>query len=152
MIIMIDWLPAFIVGSIAVVYALFLFLYQKRLDKKNGITEKQKKSKELQKQMMDLSKDNSPESMNKVKELQQEMMTLSTDMMKGQFKSMLWIMLIGLLVLYVVNLFEFAKFPITHFWYFTNALTWFILISLLCNIIYKLLFWILEKKNIIKVN
>jgi uncharacterized membrane protein (DUF106 family) len=148
-----EWLNAFIVGTIAIVYSAFLFLYQRYQDKKNNTKEKNLKSKELQKQISDLYKNKDvkdPEVMKEIQALQKEMMSISTDMMKSQFKGMIWIMLLGLIVLSVIGLFQDAKFPVGSFWIFSQVLSWFILISLVANLLYKGIFKLLEKQKLIE--
>jgi len=141
------------VGMIAVVYSAFLFLYQRFIDKKNGTKEKNAKMKEIQAQISANYKTKDPKDPSVAEEnskLQKEMMSISSGMMKAQFKSMIWIMVIGLGVLALVNLFNGEAYPLGHFWVFSQGITWFILISLLANIIYKIVFSLLEKKNMLE--
>lgn len=147
-----EWLGAFAVGAISIIYSAFLFLYQRYNDKKNNIKEKNLRSKELQKQISEIykSKDvKDPKVMEEIQALQKEMMSISTEMMKLQFKGMIWIMLLGLIVLSVIGLFSKYKFPIGSFWIFSQVLTWFILISLIANLLYKGIFSLLEKQKLI---
>lgn len=149
-----EYMSAFIVGAIAVLYAAFLFLYQRYQDKKNDTKSKQARIKECQNKMMELSKlPNAKEGKlaEEIQQLQKETMSLSMGMMKGQFKGMIWIMLVGLIMLYIVNLFGNGAFPTGRFLGLTNAIVWFILVSLVVNIIYKIVFSVLEKKNMLSV-
>lgn len=141
-----------IVGLIAVIYSAFLFLYQRYIDKKNGTKEKNIKMKEIQAQITSNYKTKDAKDPSVIEEnsrLQKEMMGISTDIMKSQFKSMIWIMVLGLVVLAIVNLFRTDAFPIGGFWVFSQVITWFILISLVANIIYKIAFSLLEKKKML---
>jgi uncharacterized membrane protein (DUF106 family) len=147
-----EALSALIVGLISVVYSTFLFLYQRYIDKKNGTKEKNAKMKEIQAQITSNYKNKDPKDPSVAEEnskLQKEMMSISTDMMKAQFKSMIWVMLLGLVILAIVNVFKDGAFPIPGFWIFTQVITWFILISLVSNIIYKIVFSFLEKKKLL---
>ncbi|PIU22346.1 MAG: hypothetical protein COT14_01705 [Candidatus Diapherotrites archaeon CG08_land_8_20_14_0_20_30_16] len=147
-----DYVPALIVGVISILYSAFLFSYQRYLDKKNNTKEKNVKMKEIQAKISDNYKTKDakdPAVAEENSKLQKEMMSISMGMMKTQFKSMLWIMLLGLVVLYAVNLFRYGGFPIGGFWVFSNVITWFILISLAANIIYKIIFSQLDKRNML---
>lgn len=151
---MVEYMSAFIVGVIAVVYAAFLFLYQRYQDKKNNTKAQQARMKECQDKMNELIKSpnaKDPKVAEEISQLQKETMSISMGMMKGQFKGMIWIMLIGLVILYIVNMFEAGAFPTGRFLGLTNAIVWFILVSLVVNIIYKILFSILDKKDMLKV-
>jgi uncharacterized membrane protein (DUF106 family) len=147
-----EVLGALIVGLIAVLYSAFLFLYQRYIDKKNGTKEKNIKMKEIQAQITANYKNKDPKDPSVAEEnsrLQKEMMSISTDIMKAQFKSMIWIMVLGLVVLAIVNLFRTHAYPIGGFWVFSQVITWFILISLVANIIYKIAFSLLEKRKML---
>jgi uncharacterized membrane protein (DUF106 family) len=147
-----DALASIIVGIIAVVYSAFLFLYQKYIDKKNNAKEKNAKMKEIQAKISENYKTKDAKDPAVIEEngrLQKEMMSISMDLMKGQFKSMIWIMVLGLGILALVNLFNYGSYPVGGFWVFSQVITWFILISLAANIIYKIIFSLLEKKNML---
>lgn len=149
---MVDFIPALIVGLIAIIYSAFLFLYQRYADKKYGIKDRQKKMKEIQSQITKSYKTKDakdPEVMKENSKLQKEMMRISSEMMKLQFKSMIWIMVVGLVILLVVDFFKDGAYPVGGFWIFTQVITWFILISLVVNISYKIVFTILEKKKLL---
>jgi uncharacterized membrane protein (DUF106 family) len=142
-----------IVGIIAVIYSAFLFLYQRYIDKKNNAKEKNAQMKEIQNKISENYKTKDlkdPAVVEENNRLQKEMMSISMSLMKGQFKSMIWIMLLGLLVLGLVNLFDSGSFPVGSFWVFSQVITWFILISLVANILYKIIFSLLEKKNLLE--
>jgi len=144
---------ALMVGIIAVLYSAFLFLYQRYIDKKNNAKEKNVKMKEIQNQITENYKTKDlkdPAVIEENNKLQKEMMSISMSLMKGQFKSMIWIMLLGLLVLGLVNMFSYDAYPVGSFWIFSQVITWFILISLLANILYKVIFSLLEKKNMLE--
>jgi len=144
--------PTLIVGLIAVLYSAFLFLYQRYIDKKNNTKEKNAKMKEIQAQISSNYKTKDIKDPSVIEEnsrLQKEMMSISTDIMKSQFKSMIWIMVLGLVVLAIVNFFKDGAYPLGSFWIFSQVITWFILISLVANIIYKIVFSLLEKKNML---
>lgn len=149
---MAEYVAALVVGVIAVLYSAFLFLYQRYVDKKNKIQEKNAKMKEIQKQISDNYKTKDLKDPSVIAEnakLQKEMMSISMEIMKIQFKSMIWIMLLGLLVLAIINLFKDAAYPIGGFWIFSQVITWFVLVSLVANILYKFIFSILKKKNLL---
>lgn len=149
---MFEAFGALIVGLIAVLYSAFLFLYQRYIDKKNNTKEKNAKMKEIQAQITANYKNKDTKDPSVIEEnsrLQKEMMGISTDIMKAQFKSMIWIMVLGLGVLAIVNLFRNDAFPIGGFWVFSQVITWFILISLVANIIYKIAFSLLEKRKML---
>lgn len=148
-----ESLPALIVGLIAVFYSAFLFLYQRYIDKKNGAKEKNAQMKEIQNKISENYKTKDlkdPAVVEENNKLQKEMMSISMSLMKGQFKSMLWIMLLGLLVLGLVNMFAYGSYPVGSFWVFSQVITWFILISLVANILYKIIFSLLEKKHLLE--
>lgn len=148
-----DFVPALIVGVIAIIYSAFLFLYQRYVDKKYGIKQKNKKMKELQAIITKNYKTKDakdPEVIKENSKLQKEMMSISSQIMKLQFKSMIWIMVAGLLVLAAINLYKDAAYPIGGFWIFTQVITWFIVISLVVNILYKIIFSFLEKKKLLE--
>lgn len=149
---MVDYFATLMVSIIAVIYSAFLFLYQRYIDKKNNAKEKNEKMKEIQNKITDNYKTKDikdPATIEENNKLQKEMMAISMDLMKAQFKSMIWIMLLGLIVLALVNMFSTGSFPIGSFWIFSQVITWFILISLLANILYKIVFSILEKKKLL---
>ncbi len=151
--VVVSYMPAFIVGVIAVFYAAFLFLYQRYMDKKNNTKAQQVRMKECQDKMSELAKSpnaKDPKVAEEISQLQKETMSISMGMMKGQFKGMIWIMLIGLVILYIVNLFGYGAFPTGRFLGLTNVIVWFILVSLVVNILYKIMFSILDKKNMLE--
>lgn len=146
------YMAAFIVGAIAVVYAGFLFLYQRYMDKKNGVKEKQAQMKECQKKITELTKTKDlkePKVAEELSTLQKETMSLSMTMMKAQFKGMIWIMIVGLAILYIITLFNHGAFPVGKFIGLTPAIVWFILVSLGVNILYKIIFYVLEKEKVV---
>ncbi len=148
-----EQFAALIVGIIAVFYSAFLFLFQRYIDKKNGAKEKNVQMKEIQNKITENYKTRDlkdPAVMEENNKLQKEMMSISMSLMKGQFKSMMWIMLLGLLVLWSVNTFAYGSFPVGSFWVFSQVITWFILISLVANILYKIIFTLLEKKSMLE--
>jgi uncharacterized membrane protein (DUF106 family) len=147
-------IPSLIVGTIAVLLTAGLFVYQRHIKRKHGLKDKEKRSKELQKEISVIYKTEDakdPVIADKVKLKQKEMMDLTFGMMKTNMMSMIWFMLLVMVIfLVVIGKYTYSPFPVGKFWIFTPVIAWYILISLATNIVMKLTFVLLEKKEIIR--
>ncbi len=144
--------PSLIVGLFAIIIAGITFMVQRYTQIKFNLKEKQKNMKEMQNKISEVYKTENvkdPEVMKKINEMQKEMMTISMDLMKTNFKNMLWIMLLSLLVFVYVAKYVSAPFPVGTFLGISSVFLWYIVVSIFTNIILKVVFVILEKLNYI---
>jgi len=143
-----TYIPSLVVGTIAIFFSGIIFVLQRFIQNKYGLKEKQKtvnlKQKELNKKIKEDPKN--PE----IKALQKEVMALSMQMMKPNMVMMVIVSVLGLLVIGLINsIYLHSEFPIGSFWVLPQVLTWYALISLIMGIVFKLIFYLLEKQKII---
>lgn len=149
-----NWAP-FIVGVAAIFVSAVIFVVQRYSQVKYGIKAKQQLMKEKQKLISDAYKTKDikdPKVQEELSAMQKEMMSLSMEVMKSSFKNMLWIMIFSLLVFAYIATFLNASFPVGKFLGINPVFVWYILVSLVANIVFKLIFVVLEKKNIVSDN
>lgn len=149
---MYSYMPAFIVGVLAICVSGVTFVVQRHTQIIHRIKEKQKEMKSKQKAMSEIYKTKDikdPAVKAEVDAMNKEIMSASMDMMKVNFKNMLWILLLSILVFTYIATFSTAAFPVGKFLGISAAFVWYILVSLVVNILLKLVFYILEKRNII---
>lgn len=147
-----DFLPSFIVGLCSIFVSAIIFIVQRHTQIKYGLKEKQESMKEKQKLINVLYKTKDvkdPEVMKEINHMQKEMMDLSMETMKSSFKNMFWIMLLSLLIFAYVARFTNSQFPVGAVFGISPVFVWYIIVSLLSNILYKIIFNILEKNKII---
>jgi len=142
--------PSFIVGIIAILLSGIIFVYNRHNQIKMGFKEKQKAMKVKQKELQALAKEDAKGNKDKIDKLQKEVMKESMQLMKGNFKNMIWIMVFSLLIFIYIGTFTNAAFPVGKFIGINAVFVWYIIVSLAANLLYKLIFTLLEKKNIIK--
>ena len=146
---------ALIVGIIAIVYSAIIFIIQRHTQLKNNFKEKQKIIKEKQKIISNIYKTKDIKDTDVKKDLdllQKEVMKLNMDMMKGNFKNMIWIMIISLVVFGYIATFSNYAYPVGKFLGLSEVFVWYIIISLVANIFFKLIFSVLEKKGVLSEN
>ena len=141
----------FIVGALGLLVSAISFYLKRRTEKKYGIKEKQKEVKAKQKEMKELLKASGtdPKAKEKADKLQKEIMDLSLGMMKGNMSNMIYLFIIGIVVLFIVQIyFLYAEFPVGKFLGLSPALVWYILVAIVTSIYYSVIFNFLDKRKV----
>ncbi len=144
---------ALIVGLLAILMSSVVFVFQRYTQIKYGFKQKQaliKEKNELMKVIYKTKDPKDPKVSEEIDKIQKEIMEISMDMMKANFKNILWTMILGIIILSVIFKYSQSAFPVSGFWIFSPVLFWYIIVSLISNIILKIVFSVLENYKVLR--
>ena len=136
-----------IIVAIAVVYAGLVILVQRRLGNVDKMYEIRARMSSSQKHLMQLIKDNAPKET--ISEKQRELMGISTESMKLQFKPMLVVLPMFLLLYYVILPMKFNMgLNVTVLTYTVSYHFFFVALLFVVGLLFSILFSVYDRRRL----